>query len=106
MKKIFIVFLYIVLSLSDTYAHGDFIRHCEEIMQVLGFEYNTKLFSRNKDTKGNKSWTKIISSDMIDNTDFHRVLEKNIMDLKLQVQEGIGIYFTGHMMSLIRGRII
>lgn len=83
MKKIFIVFLYIVLSLGDTYAHGDFIRHCEEIMQVLGFEYNTKLFSRNKDTKGNKSWTKIISSDMIDNTDFHRELEKKHNGFKI-----------------------
>lgn len=83
MKKILVVFLSICLSINLTYAHGDFISHCEDIMQVLGFDYNTRLFSRNKDTKGNKSWTKIISSDMIDNTDFHKVLEKNHNGFKI-----------------------
>lgn len=83
MKFFFIIFLCICLPLNSTYAHGDFISHCEDIMQVFGFDYNTRLFSRNKDTKGNKSWTKIISSDMIDNTDFHRVLEKNHYGFKI-----------------------
>lgn len=56
-------------------AHGSFIEHSEDMMDVLGFEPNTKLFSRSKDTRSNDSWTKYISSDMIDNTDFHKKLQ-------------------------------
>ena len=62
-----LVVLLLCLSLS-CHAHRSFVLHCEDIMAVLGFEYNTKLFNRSKD-KSNQSWTKFISSDMIDNTD-------------------------------------
>lgn len=64
-------------------AHGSFITHCEDMMEVFGFEYNLKLFSRSKDTKSNTSWTKFISSDMIDNTEFHRQLEKKYPNFKI-----------------------
>lgn len=52
-------------------------------MEVFGFEYNLKLFSRSKDTKSNRSWTKFISSDMIDNTEFHRQLERAHPNFKI-----------------------
>lgn len=68
--------LLMMLCAIDIMAHGDFIAHCEDMMDVFGFEYNTKLFSRSKATKSNTSWTKFISSDMIDNTEFHRHLER------------------------------
>ena len=67
-------------------AHSSFIAHCEDIMEVFGFEKNAcyqKLFSRNKDLKTNKSWAKFISSDMIDNTNFHRELERQYPKLRL-----------------------
>lgn len=52
-------------------------------MDVFGFEYNLKLFSRSKDTRSNTSWTKFISSDMIDNTEFHRQLEREYPEFKI-----------------------
>lgn len=64
-------------------AHGSFILHCEDMMQVFGFEDNTLLFSRNKDTRSNTSWTKFISSDMIDNVEFHRQLESKYEGFKI-----------------------
>lgn len=64
-------------------AHGSFIAHCEDMMEVFGFDYNIKLFSRSKDTKSNTSWTKFISSDMIDNTEFHRYIERRYSNLKI-----------------------
>lgn len=67
--------LYVVFCCSIyIFAHSGFILHGEDIMAVLGLENNTKLFSRSKD-KSNNSWVKFISSDMIDNTDFHKELE-------------------------------
>lgn len=69
----------------NVYAHNGFIQHCEDIMDVFGFEYNLKLFSRSKDTKSNQSWTKFISSDMIDNTksDFHNQLDRDYPGLNI-----------------------
>lgn len=64
-------------------AHSSFIEHCEDMMEVFGFEENPKLFSRSKDTRSNKSWTKFISSDMIDNTAFHRSLEQKFPGFKI-----------------------
>lgn len=54
-------------------------------MGVLGFEDNPKLFSRSKDTKSNQSWTKYISSDMIDNTksEFHKQLDHDYPGLNI-----------------------
>lgn len=69
-------------------AHSSFKEHGEDIMGVLGFEKNAcyqKLFSRNKDLKTNKSWVKFISTDMIDNTNFHRELEKQYPKLRLSI---------------------
>lgn len=83
MKRFFICIICVLLSVSSLFAHPKFITHCEDIMDVLGFEYNLKLFKRSKDTKNNKSWTKIISSDMIDNKEFHRTLEKNHEGFKI-----------------------
>jgi len=42
----------------------------------LGLNNNARLFNRSKDTQNNHSWVKFISSDMIDNVDFHKILEK------------------------------
>lgn len=75
MKRAFLTFIIILCSIN-LMGHSSFIAHCEDMMAVFGFEYNIKLFSRSKDTKSNTSWTKFISSDMIDNTEFHRILEK------------------------------
>lgn len=77
--------LILLLSVLNGYAHSSFIQHCEDIMDVLGFEYNLKLFSRSKDTKSNQSWTKYISSDMIDNTksDFHKQLDRDYPGLNI-----------------------
>lgn len=77
--------LFLLFSVLNGYAHSGFIQHCEDIMDVLGFEYNLKLFSRSKDTKSNQSWTKYISSDMIDNTksDFHNQLDRDYPGLNI-----------------------
>lgn len=76
MKRLLLVIIYSLIYSTIVLAHSSFIQHCEDMMDVFGFEYNLKLFSRSKDTKSNKSWTKFISSDMIDNTEFHRQLER------------------------------
>ena len=54
MRK-FSILLFMILYPMLSMAHGSFIMHGEDIMAVLGFEYNTKLFSRNRDTKSNDS---------------------------------------------------
>lgn len=74
-----------LFSVFGLYAHSGFIQHCEDIMSVLGFEYNTKLFNRSKDTRSNQSWTKFISSDMIDNTnsEFHKQLDRDYPGLNI-----------------------
>ena len=82
MKRIIFAFLIFTCAIS-TMAHSSFIAHCEDMMDVFGFEYNIKLFSRSKDTRSNKSWTKFISSDMIDNTMFHRYLERKYPNFKI-----------------------
>ena len=70
--KLLVITLCIVFVCSiDLLAHSGFIQHGEDIMAVLGLEHDTRLFNRSKDTKSNNSWVKFISSDMIDNTDFH-----------------------------------
>lgn len=65
-------------------AHSGFVQHCEDIIDVLGFECNTKLFSRAQN-KNNQSWTKFISSDMVDNTnsEFHKQLEQDYKGLNI-----------------------
>lgn len=69
--------LILLLSVLNSYAHSGFIRHSEDIMAVLGFKDNYKLFTRSK-SNTNKSWTKFISSDMIDNTNtFHKQLDQD-----------------------------
>ena len=77
--------LILLSSVLNVYAHNGFIQHCEDIMDVFGFEYNLKLFGRSKDTKSNQSWTKFISSDMIDNTksDFHNQLDRDYPGLNI-----------------------
>lgn len=77
--------LILLFSVLNSYAHSGFIQHCEDIMDVLGFEDNPKLFSRSKDTKNNQSWTKYISSDMIDNTksEFHKQLDRDYPGLNI-----------------------
>lgn len=80
------IFVFLLLSsVLNVYPHSGFILHCEDIMDVLGFEYNLKLFSRSKDTKSNQSWTKYISSDMIDNTksEFHKQLDYDYPGLNI-----------------------
>lgn len=67
----------IILSVCFTIvamAHSSFMVHCEDIMEVFGFEYNLKLYSKTN-SSSNTSWTKFISSDMIDNTEFHHKLQ-------------------------------
>lgn len=76
--------LILLFSVLDGYAHSEFVKHCEDIMDVLGFEYSTRLFSRAQN-KSNQSWTKYISSDMIDNTnsEFHKQLDQDYKDLNI-----------------------
>ena len=64
------------LCACEMYAHASFIEHGEDIMAVFGFEPDTRLFNRSKDTRSNTSWVKLISSDMIDSKEFHKKLEK------------------------------
>lgn len=78
--------LILILALglnTNTYAHGSFIEHSEDMIAVFGFKRTTKLFNRSRDTKNNHSWTKFISSDMIDNTSFHKELEENHHGFKI-----------------------
>lgn len=77
MKGLTIVLYIVFCSAIDVFAHGGFIQHGEDIMAVLGLGNDTRLFNRSKDTKNNNSWVKFISSDMIDNTDFHMELERS-----------------------------
>lgn len=76
-KHIFLLCFLIVAGIVESSAHNGFILHGEDIMAVLGLKKNTKLFNRSKDTKNNTSWVKFISTDMIDNTEFHKKLENN-----------------------------
>lgn len=77
MKQLVIVFYIVFCCHIDILAHSGFIQHGEDIMAVLGLAHDTRLFNRSKDTKNNSSWVKFISSDMIDNTDFHKELEQD-----------------------------
>lgn len=83
MKRYVLIIICLVANVIELYAHSSFIAHCEDMMDVFGFEYNLKLFSRSKDTRSNTSWTKFISSDMIDNTEFHRQLEGKYQNFKI-----------------------
>lgn len=83
-KKIASLILIFIMGFSlQMNAHPSFLDHCKDMMAVFGFVHNTTLFNKSKDTKSNKSWTKFISSDMIDNTEFHRRLENKYQDLSL-----------------------
>lgn len=75
-KHIIFICSVVIMGLHNANAHSGFIAHGEDIMAVLGFKHNTKLFNRSKDTTNNTSWVKFISSDMIDNTTFHFKLEQ------------------------------
>jgi len=77
MKRLVIATCIVLYCSIDLFAHSGFIQHGEDIMAVLGLEHDTRLFNRSKDTKSNNSWVKFISSDMIDNTDFHKKLEQD-----------------------------
>lgn len=77
MKRLVIALCIIFCGSIDVLAHSGFIQHGEDIMAVLGLAHDTRLFNRSKDTKNNSSWVKFISSDMIDNTDFHKELEQD-----------------------------
>lgn len=68
---------------TNIHAHGSFIEHSEDMIAVFGFKRTTKLFNRSRDTRNNHSWTKFISSDMIDNTSFHKQLEQNHKGFKI-----------------------
>lgn len=83
MRKYIIFIIVFVVNLSNIFAHDSFIKHGEDIMAVFGFERNTLLFNRSKDTKNNTSWVKYISTDMIDNTRFHKELEQQHVGLNL-----------------------
>lgn len=79
----FCIALLLFFCAAKLVAHSNFIAHCEDMMAVFGFENNTKIFSRSKDTKTNTSWMKVISSDMIDNTSFHHELERRHPNFKI-----------------------
>jgi hypothetical protein len=51
LKKIIFIFSIIFCCVVESFAHSDFIKHGEDIIAVLGLEYDTKIFSRSKDTK-------------------------------------------------------
>lgn len=74
MKQLILILCIMCGGIIEAFAHSGFIQHGEDIIAVLGLEYNTKIFSRSKDAS-NSSWVKFISSDMIDNTDFHKEIE-------------------------------
>lgn len=83
MKRIVFIIICFIAGVLDNQAHSSFIAHGEDMMEVFGFENNIKLFNRSKDTKTNTSWMKFISSDMIDNTEFHRYLERKYPNFKI-----------------------
>lgn len=83
MKRFVFACCILLCSTVNIFAHGGFVQHGEDIMAVLGFMNDTRLFNRSKDTKNNHSWVKFISSDMIDNNDFHKFLEQNHHGFKI-----------------------
>ena len=75
----------IMLCTINTMAHGSLQQHGEDIMAVLGFEIcpeNFKLFVTTSPQKNN-SWTKFISTDMIDDKVFHKKLEERHPNFKI-----------------------
>lgn len=74
-------FLILYIGASNLNAHNSYIAHGEDIMAVFGFVKNgkndsqyLKLFYRGD----RQSWVKFISSDMIDNNEFHLKLEAKL----------------------------
>lgn len=84
MRQHIILLLTTFISCLDVCAHSGFILHGEDIMAVLGLANDSKLFNRSKDTKNNHSWVKFISSDMIDDTSFHKQLEEKHNGFKIK----------------------
>ena len=82
LRKLYILLFFCIVSFSAM-GHGEWILHGEDIVAVLGFDRNTKIFNRSKDTNNNNSWVKFISTDMIDKTDFHKQLESEYPGLSI-----------------------
>lgn len=99
MKQLVFILSIMFGCIIEAFAHSGFIQHGEDIVAVLGLEYNTKIFNRSKDTKNNNSWVKFISSDMIDNTDFHKELESSYPGFSIKGPKDIVCCFIGLMIQ-------
>lgn len=73
-KRVFLTSLLFFLSVSLVYAHGSWKEHARDVMNVFGFEWDARKAFNNGAIK---DWIKFISSDMIDNVDFHKKLAQN-----------------------------
>ena len=82
LRKLYILLFSCIVSFNAM-GHGEWLLHGEDIVAVLGFDRNTKIFNRSKDTNNNHSWVKFISTDMIDKTDFHKQLESEYPGLSI-----------------------
>lgn len=91
MKK-YISIIIMVLYAFVLMAHSHFTVHCEDMMEVFGFEGNRNLFSRTT-PQYNKSWMKFISSDMIDNTEFHKKLDRLHPKLNISIIQNHRLLF-------------
>ncbi len=73
-KKVSLITLLLSFTVLSAYAHGGWEEHARDVMTVFGFEWDARKAFNNGAIK---DWIKFISSDMIDNVDFHKKLAHN-----------------------------
>lgn len=73
-RRIILFLLLSIIVSSKGIAHGSWKEHAKDIMAVFGLEYDGRKARANMPIK--EEWIQFISSDMIDNTDFHKRLSE------------------------------
>ena len=72
--SIWILFICLLFPLPS-FGHGSYNEHVNDIVEVLGFNSDGRKSYKNAMIKN--EWLKFISSDMIDNSEFHKTLCTN-----------------------------
>lgn len=73
-RKVLLIPLLLFFTALSAYAHSGWEEHASDVMAVFGFEWDARKAFNNGAIK---DWIKFISSDMIDNVDFHKKLAHN-----------------------------
>ena len=73
-KRVFLIILLSFFTILSAYAHSSWEEHARDVMAVFGFEWDARKAFNNGAIK---EWIKFISSDMIDNVDFHKQIAHN-----------------------------